>query len=119
MIYWQIFISFFKVGLFSFGGGYAALPLIEEEIIQGRGWITNQEFIDVLTMSEMTPGSIAINAATFVGNNVLGIPGAVIATTGVVAPSIIVVLLLASFYYKYQNLKVIQRSEERRVGKEC
>ncbi|GAB2485820.1 chromate transporter [Alkalibacterium psychrotolerans] len=108
MIYLELFLSFFQIGLFSFGGGYAALPLIEQELIHAQGWITNQQFIDILTLSEMTPGPIAINAATFSGNQIAGILGGVIATVGVTLPSVIIVQLLAYFYFKYQNLTIVQ-----------
>lgn len=108
MIYLELFLSFFQIGLFSFGGGYAALPLIEQELIHAQGWITNQQFIDILTLSEMTPGPIAINAATFSGNQIAGVLGGVIATVGVTLPSVIIVQLLAYFYFKYQNLTMVQ-----------
>lgn len=108
MIYLELFISFFQIGLFSFGGGYAALPLIEQELIHAQGWLTNQQFIDILTLSEMTPGPIAINAATFSGNQVAGILGGLIATIGVSLPSVIIVQILAYFYFKYQNISMIQ-----------
>ena len=108
MIYLDMFLIFFKIGLLTFGGGYASLPLIQQEIIEIKGWMSTSQFVDVLTISEMTPGSIAINAATFVGRNLLGIPGAIIATIGVVLPSIIVVLLLAVVYYKFRNFSIVQ-----------
>lgn len=108
MIYLQIFISFFQIGLFSFGGGYAALPLIENQVIEIHNWLNLAEFADLLTISQMTPGPIAINAATFVGTKVAGLPGAVIATVGCVAPSFIIILSLSYFYFKYKNLSSIQ-----------
>lgn len=108
MIYLKLFLSFFQVGLFSFGGGYAALPLIEQQTIEVNGWITNQQFIDILTLSEMTPGPIAINAATFTGNQIAGLWGGVIATIGVTLPSVIIVLILAYFYFKYKSIKMVQ-----------
>lgn len=108
MIYLELFLSFFQIGLFSFGGGYAALPLIEQELIHSQGWITNQQFIDILTLSEMTPGPIAINAATFSGNQIAGILGGITATVGVSLPSVIIVQIMAYFYFKYQNLTVVQ-----------
>ena len=108
MIYLQIFISFFQIGLFSFGGGYAALPLIKNQVIQVHKWLTLPEFADLLTISQMTPGPIAINAATFVGTKVAGLPGALIATAGCVTPSFIIVLTLSYFYFKYKNLSSIQ-----------
>lgn len=103
MIYLQLFISFFKVGLFSFGGGYAALPLIQDQIVTNNGWISMEEFTHLVTISQMTPGPIAINAATFVGIKVAGLPGAVLATIGCIAPSCIIVTILAILYLKYRN----------------
>jgi chromate transporter len=108
MIYIQIFWSFFQIGLFSFGGGYAALPLIENQVIQVHQWLTLQEFADLLTISQMTPGPIALNASTFVGTRVAGLPGAITATIGCVTPSCIIVLMLAYFYFKYKNLTTIK-----------
>jgi len=108
MIYLQIFISFFQIGLFSFGGGYAALPLIENQVIEVHKWLSLSEFADLITISQMTPGPIALNAATFVGTRVGGLLGAIVATVGCVAPSCIIVLILAYLYYKYKNLSAIQ-----------
>ncbi len=110
MIYITLFWSFFKIGLFSIGGGYAALPLIEDEVILNKGWLTLVEFTDLLTISTMTPGPIAINASTFVGTKVAGLPGAVVATIGCVTPSCIIVITLAYFYYKYNNLSVVKKA---------
>lgn len=108
MIYLQLFWSFFQVGLFSFGGGYAALPLIQQQVLEYHSWLTSTEFMDILTISQMTPGPIAINASTFVGTKVAGIPGAIIATVGCVTPSCIIVLTLATLYYKYKGLSMVQ-----------
>lgn len=108
MIYLNIFLSFFKIGLFSFGGGYAALPLIKSQVLEVHNWLTIEEFADLLTISQMTPGPIAINASTFVGTKIAGLPGAVIATIGCVTPSCIIVLTLSYFYFKYKNLSSIQ-----------
>ena len=108
MIYLQLFWSFFQVGLFSFGGGYAALPLIQEQVLEVNQWLTQTEFVDILTISQMTPGPIAINASTFVGTKVAGIPGSIIATLGCVTPSCIIVLILATLYYKFKGLSMVQ-----------
>lgn len=108
MIYWQLFIAFVQVGALSFGGGYAALPLIEEAVVNQHQWISAAEMVDMITISQMTPGPIAINTATFVGMKMAGVPGAVIATTGVVTPSFFIVLLLASLYYRFKGLTIIQ-----------
>ena len=108
MIYLQLFWSFLKVGAFSFGGGYAALPLIQDEIVTNHQWLTQQEFTDLITISQMTPGPIAINSATFVGNQIAGVLGGIAATLGSVFPSIILVTLLAYVYMKYRNLASLQ-----------
>jgi chromate transporter len=108
MIYLQLFWSFFLVGLFSFGGGYAALPLIQEQVLEIHSWLTPTEFMDILTISQMTPGPIAINASTFVGTKIAGLPGAVIATAGCVTPSCIIVLILAALYNRFKGLDLVQ-----------
>ena len=82
MIYLELFWSFFQIGLFSIGGGYAAMPLIQNQVVDIHPWLTMTQFADIMTIAEMTPGPIAINSATFVGIQVAGLPGAVIATVG-------------------------------------
>lgn len=109
MIYIQLFISFLQVGLFSFGGGYAALPLIQEQIVDKLQWLSIQEFGNLITISQMTPGPIAINASTFVGMQVGGLLGAIIATIGCILPACILVTLFMYFYLKYKNLSIIKR----------
>ena len=103
MIYLKLCWSFFQIGLFSIGGGYAAMPLIQNQVVDINQWLTMQEFVDIVSISQMTPGPIAINAATFVGTRVTGLAGALAATAGCVLPSCIIVLTLAYFYYKYQG----------------
>lgn len=100
----KLFISFLKIGLFSFGGGYAALPIIQEEVVDLNNWLTLNEFNDLITISQMTPGPIAINSATFVGTRLAGFPGALAATLGCVLPSAIIVGTISYFYKKYKNL---------------
>ena len=95
MIYLKLFLSFLQIGLFSFGGGYAAMPLIQEQVVSQHDWLTMTEFTDLITISQMTPGPIAINSATFVVLKGSGIPGAVICTRGCVLPSCILVSLIA------------------------
>ena len=109
MIWLQLFFSFLQIGLFSFGGGYAAMPLIQEQIVNIHGWLDMDQFTDLITISQMTPGPIAINSATFVGIRIGGIPGALVATLGCILPSCIIVTLLAKLYLKYQKLDVLQR----------
>ena len=99
----KLFFSFFKIGAFSFGGGYAMLPLMKETVIDNHQWLTNAEFIDILAISEMTPGPIAINMATFLGYRVSGVLGSIVATTAVVLPSFIVISLIFYFVNKFKN----------------
>lgn len=108
MILIQLFWSFFQIGCFSIGGGYAAMPLIQEQVVDLHPWLTMTQFADIMTIAEMTPGPIAINAATFVGIQTAGIPGALAATIGCVFPSCVIVLLLAFVYYRFRGLTVVQ-----------
>ena len=108
MIYVELFLSFLKVGLFSVGGGYAAIPLIQSQVVEGKNWITMSEFTNLVTIAEMTPGPISVNSATFVGTRIAGMPGALAATAGCVLPSCILVTLLAKIYLKYRNLSLLQ-----------
>ena len=102
-IYLKLFLSYFKIGAFSFGGGYAMLPLIEEEIIQTHGWMTTTELVDIIAISEMTPGPVAINTATFLGYKVAGVLGAVVTTFAVALPSFIVMSLIFYSISKFKN----------------
>lgn len=108
MIYLQLFWSFFQIGLFSFGGGMAAMPLIQNQVVNIHGWMTLTQFTDLITISEMTPGPIAINSATFVGIQIAGLGGAVAATIGCILPACFIVSTLAWLYSKYNNLGVIK-----------
>lgn len=108
MIYLQLFLSFLQIGAFSFGGGYAAMPLIQNQVVQLHPWLSQSEFTDLITISQMTPGPIAVNSATFVGTRIAGMPGALAATAGCVLPSCILVTLLAKIYLKYRNLSLLQ-----------
>ena len=108
MIYLQLIFNFFQIGLFSFGGGYAVLPLIRQQIVETQGWLTLQEFTDVVAISQMTPGPIALNAATFVGVRIAGWPGGIAATLGCTLPSCIIVLILARYFFKYREIPAMQ-----------
>lgn len=108
MIYLQLFLSFLQIGMFSFGGGYAAMPLIQGQVVTGHKWLTMAEFTDLITISQMTPGPIAVNSATFVGIKIAGVPGAFVATLGCILPSCIIVTLIAKLYLKYRNMAVLQ-----------
>ena len=108
MIYFSLFLSFLQVGMFSIGGGYAAIPLIQSQVVGLHGWLSLSEFTDLVTIAEMTPGPIAVNSATFVGTRIAGLPGALVATLGCILPSCLIVSLLAYIYYKYKELGALQ-----------
>lgn len=105
----RLFFSFLQVGLFSVGGGYAAIPLIQNQIVNTHGLMTLEEFTDLITIAEMTPGPISINSATFVGTRLAGVPGAILCTLGVILPSFFICLTLACIYYKYRQLDGVQK----------
>ncbi len=105
-IFLELFITFFKIGLFTFGGGYAMLPLIQKEVLN-HGWMEIEEIINFIAVSESTPGPFAINCATYVGIETGGVLGAVCATLGVVTPSFIVILLVARFYKQFKESKIV------------
>lgn len=108
MLYFELFLVYFQIGLFAFGGGYAAMPLIQNLVVEGKGWLTMAEYADLTTIAEMTPGPIAVNSATFVGQKMAGLPGAIVCTLGCILPSLIIVLALAWFYTKYRELKTVK-----------
>ena len=108
MLLFTLFFAFMQIGLFSVGGGYAAIPLIQEQIVNIHGLMTLEEFSDLITVAEMTPGPILINSATFVGMRVAGIPGVLLCSVGCVIPSFCICLILAHFYYKYRTMKGVQ-----------
>lgn len=103
----EIVLAFAQIGALSFGGGYASIGLVENMVVSTKHWMTYAEFADIVAIDELTPGPVAINAATFVGNKMAGIPGAIAATIGAVLPSCIIALILVKIYYKYRSLKVM------------
>ena len=104
----SLFTTFFKIGAFTFGGGYAMIPLIQEETSNRKHWITEKDLLDVIAISESTPGPISINAATFIGRTVAGLPGAFAATCGVVLPSLILIYLISFVLEYYQSLTPVK-----------
>ena len=108
MIYLQLFFSFLQIGMFSFGGGYAAMPLIQGQVVKAHAWLSMAEFTDLITISQMTPGPIAVNSATFVGLKIAGVFGAFAATLGCMLPSCIIVTIIARLYLKYRKLSMLQ-----------
>lgn len=107
MILLKLFLTFFKIGAFTFGGGYAMLPLIQEEVI-ANNWLAARELIDFIAVSESTPGPFAINIATYVGGHLNGLLGSAAATLGVVMPSFIIILIVAKFFEKFKNSSVVK-----------
>lgn len=108
MILLELLLAFVQVGAFSVGGGYAAMPLIQSLTVERHAWLTAAEFADLVTIAEMTPGPIALNAATFVGMRMAGVPGALLATLGCVLPSIAIVSLLSWLYTRFRTGKTMQ-----------
>lgn len=107
MIFFELFYTFFLIGLFTFGGGYAMIPMIQEQVVS-KGWITESSLTDFIAVSEATPGPFAINISTFVGNSVGGVFGAICSTVGVILPSIIIILIIAMIMKKFMKNKYVQ-----------
>ncbi len=108
MILLQLMIQFLMIGAFSFGGGLASMELIRQRVVVQQAWLTNSEFSDIISISEMTPGPLGINIASFVGVRIAGIPGTVAATVSYVIPSILIVIALAWVYFRFRSLKGVQ-----------
>lgn len=104
----KLYLAFLKIGTFSFGGGYAMLPFIQKEIVEKNGWISMSEFTDIIGISQMTPGPVAINSATFVGYKINGVVGSIIATLGVITTSFILVTVINKLLDKFKESKVIK-----------
>ena len=107
-VIFELLLEFLQIGLFSIGGGYAVIPLIKEHAVDLKGWLSIQEFTDIITISQMTPGPIAINSATFVGLKIAGFSGALCATFGCILPSCIIVSVIAWIYMKYRKMTLLQ-----------
>lgn len=107
MIYLILFLEFFKIGAFTFGGGYAMIPFIQETVAK-HNWLTTAELVDFIAVSESTPGAFAVNISTYVGSQVGGFFGAVCATTGVVLPAFLIIILIAKIYEKFKNSKNVK-----------
>lgn len=107
-LYLQLLLSFMKIGVVTFGGGYAMIPIIENETCKKRKWVTDKELLDIVAISETTPGPIAICAASFIGYNTAGVFGAFCATLGVVLPSFVIIFTISMFLKKFEQLKIVQ-----------
>ncbi|EOD00143.1 chromate transporter [Caldisalinibacter kiritimatiensis] len=103
----NIFITFFKIGCFTFGGGYAMIPLIQREFVDNKGWVKEEEIVDVFAIAQTVPGAIAINSSSFVGYKIANRKGAIVATLGVVLPSFLIIVSIAMFFIKFQNHPIV------------
>ena len=108
-VYLELFKPFFQIGAFTFGGGYAMIPLIQRETVQNHGWISDDDILEIIAIAESTPGPISVNSATFVGYRTAGIPGAACATFGLILPSFLIILAIAALFTGYQDNPVVIR----------
>ena len=106
----DMFFTFARIGGLTFGGGYAMLPMLQKEVVEKRGWATEDELMDYYAVGQCTPGVIAVNTATFVGTKIRGVPGAVFATAGVVAPSILIIGIIAAFIRNFAELAAVKNA---------
>ena len=106
-IYLDLFLTFAKVGVCTFGGGYAMLPILQREVVEKKGWATEEELTDYFAIGQCTPGVIAVNTGTFIGQKLKGIPGGILATLGVVFPSLIIIMILAAFIQNFAHLPAV------------
>jgi Chromate transport protein ChrA len=106
----KMYVSFFQIGLFTFGGGYAMLPMLEKECVDKHAWATRDELLDIFALAQCTPGVIAVNTATFLGKKQAGIPGAALATLGVITPSLIIISLIAALLKNFANLEPVRHA---------
>ena len=106
----ELFLAFAKVGVMTFGGGYAMLPILQREVVENKGWATEEELMDYFAIGQCTPGVIAVNTATFIGQKLKGIPGAIFATIGVVFPSLVIISLLAGVIEAFSHLVWVQNA---------
>lgn len=112
MEFLRLFIAFIQIGAMSFGGGYAALPIIQDVIVNQRGWLDITEMTDIVTISQLTPGPIAVNAASFVGTKVWGIPGAIVATAGSILPQALLMIFLGKLIFSGRKVKILEKMLE-------
>ena len=109
-IYLDLFLTFAKVGVCTFGGGYAMLPILQREVVEKKGWATDEELTDYFAIGQCTPGVIAVNTATFIGSKLRGIPGGIFTTLGVVFPSIVIITLIAALLSNFADIPVVQHA---------
>ena len=105
---WELFITFFKIGGFTFGGGYAMIPLIQKEVVDNKKWVSDEDILDIVAIAESTPGPIAINSATFIGYKTAGVLGSFFATLGVVLPSFVIISVIAYLLQEFATYNVVK-----------
>ncbi|MBR5813611.1 MAG: chromate transporter [Bacteroidaceae bacterium] len=105
--FFKLFVTFFRIGLFTFGGGYAMIPLIENDVVEKNGWLQKGEFIDLLAVAQSAPGVFAVNMSVFVGYRLRGVAGALSAAFGCVMPSVVIILLIALFFQRFRHIEVV------------
>ena len=103
----DLFLTFAKIGVMTFGGGYAMLPIMQRELVENKGWATEDQLADYYAVGQCTPGIIAVNTATFVGSSLAGVPGGICATLGVVFPSLVIIMVIAAFLRSFMHLEVV------------
>jgi chromate transporter len=108
-IYREVFCTFFKIGAFTIGGGYAMVPLIEREVVTKRGWIKEEEFIDLLAVAQASPGVLAVNISIFIGYRLRGIRGSIVTALGTILPSFLIILAIALFFQQFQHNPIVER----------
>lgn len=105
----EMFFCFFKIGAFTFGGGYAMIPIIEKEVVIKKGWMRQNEFIDAIGMAQGSPGAVAVNMSIYIGYKIKGLPGAIVATLGTVLPSFLIILIIARFFFQFRENEIIEK----------
>ncbi len=108
-IYWDIFYAFLKIGLFTLGGGYAMIPLVEKEVVDRKKWMHKQDFLDLLAITQAMPGVVAINMAVFVGYKIRGVKGSIVTSLGAALPSFVIILLIAIFFAGFKDNPIVER----------
>lgn len=106
---WKMFVTFFKIGAFTFGGGYAMIPIIQEEVVEKKKWIDDEEFLDAIALAQASPGPVAVNTSVYCGHRLRGWPGAIVCTLGTALPSFITILVIAMVFYQFRSNAIIDK----------
>lgn len=106
---WDMFITFFKIGAFTFGGGFAMIPIIQNEIVDKRKWISSEEFMDAISISQASPGPIATNTSIFIGYKLKGLRGALVCMLGTILPSVFIIVIIAKFFYQFRDNAIVEK----------